>query len=82
MRYIDYKAMKDFYMIAEACELFEVNMQKLRQYSERYDVQPQQDQMGRWGFPKVHVRKLHAIYTAERGCCKNEIMGRGKGPRA
>ena len=36
MRYIDYKAMKDFYMIAEVCELFEVNMQKLRQYSEQY----------------------------------------------
>ena len=33
MRYIDYKAMKDFYIIAEVCELFEVNMQKLRQYS-------------------------------------------------
>lgn len=47
MRYIDYKAMKDFYIIAEVCELFEVNMQKLRQYSEQYDVQPQQDQMGR-----------------------------------
>ena len=58
MRYIDYKAMKDFYIIAEVCELFEVNMQKLRQYSEQYDVQPQQDQMGRWGFSKVHVRKL------------------------
>ena len=83
MRYIDYKAMKDFYMIAEVCELFEVNMQKLRQYSEQYDVQPQQDQMGRWGFSKVHVRRLHnAIYKAERGCCKNEIMGRGKGPWA
>lgn len=52
MRYIDYKAMKDFYIIAEICELFEVNMQKLRQYSEQYDVQPQQDQMGRWGFPR------------------------------
>ena len=50
MRYIDYKAMKDFYIIAEVCELFEVNMQKLRQYSEQYDVQPQQDQMDRWGF--------------------------------
>ena len=48
MRYIDYKAMKDFYMIAEVCELFEVNTQKLRQYSEQYDVQPKQDQMGRW----------------------------------
>ena len=72
MRYIDYKAMKDFYMIAEVCKLFEVN-----------DVQPQQDQMGRWGFSKVHVRKLHnAIYKAERGCCKNEIMGREKGPWA
>lgn len=83
MRYIDYKAMKDFYVITEVCELFEVNMQKLRQYSEQYDVQPQQDQMGRWGFSKVHVRKLHnAIYKAERGCCKNEIMGREKGPWA
>ena len=67
MRYIDYKAMKDFYIIAEVCELFEVNMQKLRQYSEQYDVQPQQDQMGRWGFSKVHVRKLHntcLLYTS------------------
>ena len=74
---------EDFYIIAEVCELFEVNTQKLRQYSEQYDVQPQQDQMGRWGFSKVHVRKLHnAIYKAERGCCKNEIMGREKGPWA
>ena len=71
MRYIDYKAMKDFYMIAEVCELFEVNTQKLRQYSEQYDVQPQQDQMGH-----------NTIYNAERGCCKNEIIGRGKGPWA
>ena len=40
-------------MIAEVCELFEVNTQKLRQYSEQYDVQPKQDQMGRWGdFPR------------------------------
>ena len=79
MRYIDYKAMKDFYIIAEVCELFEVNMQKLRQYSEQYDVQPQQDQMGRWGFSKVHVRKLHnTIYKAERGCCKNDNR-QGKG---
>lgn len=75
MRYIDYKAMKDFYIIAEVCELFEVNMQKLRQYSEQYDVQPQQDQMGRWGFSKVHVRKLHnTIYKAGQ---KLQIGGKG-----
>ena len=28
MRYIDYKAMKDFLHNREVCELFEVNMQK------------------------------------------------------
>lgn len=52
MRYIDYKAMKDFYIIAEVCELFEVNMQKLRQYSEQYDVQPQQDKWADGDFPR------------------------------
>lgn len=81
MRYIDYKAMKDFYMVAEVCELFEMNRQKLQRYSEQYGVQPQQDQMGNWGFSKVRVRKLHnAIYKAERGYYENKVMGRGKGP--
>ena len=67
MKYISYKDMKDFYTIDEACRLFEMNKAELRHYAEKYDIRPQEDQYGNWGFRKVLVRKLHNhIYKEQR----------------
>lgn len=68
MKYIDYKNMKDFYTVDEVCRLFEMDMADLQKYSEKYQVAPQEDQYGNWGFRKVLVRKLHNyIYKEQRG---------------
>ncbi|MGO5027833.1 hypothetical protein [Candidatus Agathobaculum pullicola] len=66
MKYIDYKNMKDFYTTAEVCRLFEMDMETLRHYSEKYQITPQEDQYGNWGFRKQMVRKLHNFIYKEQ----------------
>ena len=67
MKYINYKDMKDFYTIDEVCRLFEMDKAELRYYSEKYNISPQEDQYGNWGFRKTLVRKLHNyIYKEQR----------------
>ena len=67
MKYINYNEMKDFYTIDEVCRLFEMDKAALRHYAEKYDIRPQEDQYGNWGFRKVLVRKLHNhIYQEQR----------------
>ena len=66
MKYIDYNNMKEFYTIEEVCRLFELNKQELRKYSNRYEIEPQEDQYGNWGFRKVFVRKLHNYIYKEQ----------------
>ena len=67
MKYIDYNNMKEFYTIDEVCRLFELDKRELRQHSKRYQIEPQEDQYGNWGFRKVLVRKLHNhIYKEQR----------------
>lgn len=67
MKYINYNDMKDFYTIDEVCRLFEMDKAELRHYAEKYDIRPQEDQYGNWGFRKVLVRKLHNhIYKEQR----------------
>lgn len=67
MKYISYNDMKDFYTIDEVCRLFEMDKTELRHYAEKYDIRPQEDQYGNWGFRKVLVRKLHNhIYKEQR----------------
>ena len=85
MKYIDYKNMKDFYTVAEVCHLFEMDMETLKYYSEKYDIKPQEDQYGNWGFRKVLVRKLHNyIYKEQRNHPdnrQNDPWGNGKDGR-
>ena len=66
MKYIDYNNMKEFYTIEEVCRLFELNKQELRKYSNRYEIEPQEDQYGNWGFRKVFVCKLHNYIYKEQ----------------
>lgn len=67
MKYINYNEMKDFYTIDEVCRLFEMDKAELRHYAEKYNISPQEDQYGNWGFRKVLVRKLHNyIYKEQR----------------
>lgn len=67
MKYTNYNDMKDFYTIDEVCRLFEIDKAKLRRYAEKYNISPQEDQYGNWGFRKVLVRKLHNhIYKEQR----------------
>ena len=66
IKYIDYNNMKEFYTIEEVCRLFELNKQELRKYSNRYEIEPQEDQYGNWGFRKVFVRKLHNYIYKEQ----------------
>ena len=46
MKYIDYNNMKEFYTIEEVCRLFELDKQELRRYSNKYGIEPQEDQYG------------------------------------
>ena len=67
MKYIDYSNMKEFYTIEEVCRLFELDKQELRQYSRKYEIDPQEDQYGNWGFRKMLVRRLHNhIYKEQK----------------
>ncbi|WP_125115014.1 MerR family transcriptional regulator [Agathobaculum sp. Marseille-P7918] len=67
MKYINYNDMKAFYTIDEVCRLFEMDKAGLRHYAEKYNISPQEDQYGNWGFRKVLVRKLHNyIYKEQR----------------
>lgn len=67
MKYIDYKNMKDFYTIDEACRLFEMGKNDLQQYSEKYGINPVEDQFGNWGFPRKQLCKLHnGIYKEQK----------------
>ena len=67
MKYIDYNNMKEFYTIEEVCRLFELDKQELRRYSNKYGIEPQEDQYGNWGFRKILVRKLHNhIYKEQK----------------
>ena len=67
MKYIDYSNMKEFYTIEEVCRLFELDKQELRRYSNKYGIEPQEDQYGNWGFRKILVRKLHNhIYKEQK----------------
>ena len=66
MKFTDYNNMKDFYTIAEVCRLFEMDKQTLKQYAAKYNIQPQEDQYGNWGFRKVFVRKLHNFIYKEQ----------------
>ena len=85
MKYIDYNNMKEFYTIEEMSRLFELDKQELRQYSQTFGIEPQEDQYGNWGFRKVLVRKLHNyIYkeqkthgqsTEYRGMKRNDPWG-------
>ena len=67
MKYIDYSNMKEFYTINELCRLFELDKKTLKQFAEKFDIQPQEDQYGNWGFRKILVRRLHnCIYKEQR----------------
>lgn len=66
MKFFDYRNMKEFYTIAEVCHLFEMSKQELRHYSEKYNILPQEDQYGNYGFRKVLVRKLHNYIYKEK----------------
>ena len=67
MKYIDYNNMKEFYTIEEVCRLLELDKQELRKYSRKYEIDPQEDQYGNWGFRKILVRKLHNhIYKEQK----------------
>lgn len=67
MKYINYNDMKDFYTIDEVCRLFEMDKAELRRYTEKYHINPQEDQYGNWGFRKILIRKLHNyIYKEQR----------------
>ncbi len=66
MKFINYNDMKDFYTVDELCRLFEMDKSELRRYSEKYQIAPQEDQYGNWGFRKVLVRKLHNYIYKEQ----------------
>lgn len=66
MKYIDYNNMKEFYTIEEVCRLFEVDKRELQRYAEKYEIMPQEDQYGNWGFQKRLVRKLHNFIYKEQ----------------
>lgn len=75
MKYISYNEMKDFYTIDEVCRLFEMGKATLRQYAEKYDIRPQEDQYGNWGFRKTLVRKLHNYIYKEQRSRPHEATG-------
>ena len=66
MKYFDYRDMKEFYTLDETCRLFEMSKQNLKHYSDKYGIQPQEDQYGNWEFRKVLVRKLHNFIYKEQ----------------
>ncbi len=75
MKFINYNEMKDFYTVDELCRLFEMDKPGLRRYSEKYQISPQEDQYGNWGFRKVLVRKLHNfIYKEQKNAGNNQFV--------
>ncbi len=75
MKFINYNEMKDFYTVDELCRLFEMCKSELKRYSVKYQIAPQEDQYGNWGFRKVLVRKLHNfIYKEQKNAGSNQSV--------
>ena len=52
MKYLDYRGIKEYHTIAEVCRLFEISKQELKHYADKYSIQPQEDQYGKWWFAR------------------------------
>lgn len=83
MKYIDYKGMKELYIIEKICRLLESDKQMLRYYSEKYGFESSEDLFGNWGFTKKGRRKLHHLIYEEQktsGAGPSRNVSRKKGP--
>lgn len=68
MKYVDYKNMKEFYTIQEACDLLELSKLQLKGECRTEGLEPIQDESGRYGFSTWMMRRIHNIlYKREKG---------------
>ncbi len=58
--YVNYKEMtQEFYTIDETFELINIDKKLLKETCHELAIDPVQNEIGDYGFPKYHVRKLH-----------------------
>ena len=66
--YIDYKNLKEFYTINEACRLLDMEKSELKQKCRQYEIEPRRNEIGEYGFVKYDIRKLlNLIYHEGNG---------------
>lgn len=65
--YIDYRTLKEFYTIPEACELLGMEKTELQMKCEQYGILPVRNETGQFGFVKYDFRTLHnKLYFEDR----------------
>ena len=65
--YIDYKKLKEFYIVDELVDLLKLDKTTLRVKCEQYGIKPRRNEIGDWGLVKYDVRKLHnSLYHEDR----------------
>lgn len=57
--FIDYRTLKEFYTIAEACELLDISKQDLRTNCENFDITPTRNELGEAVISKYDFRRIH-----------------------
>lgn len=65
--YIDYNKPDKFYTISALCNLFQMEKQALKAKCEQYKVKPRRNEVGKHGFVKYDVRKLHNLLYERSG---------------
>lgn len=71
--YIDYKKLREFYTIAEVCELLDMAKPDLKKKCAQYNIEPRRNEIGEFGLVKYDVRKLHnAIYHEDENAWEDD----------
>lgn len=67
VNYIEYRTLKEFYTISEACELLEMGKPDLQTKCEQYGILPVRNEKGVYGFVKYDFCNLHnKLYFEDR----------------
>lgn len=67
VNYIDYRTLKEFYPIGEACELLGLEKSDLKLKCEEFGILPVRNENNEFGFVKYDFRNLHnKLYFEDR----------------
>lgn len=60
--YIDYNGLEEFHTLKNVCSLFKIDKEKLKEKCGQYDISPQKNEVGDWGFDPVRCAKVTQFF--------------------